>query len=71
MNKSLPAEKQMVTANPEINTVCNPLVDMLPLGDIFLILFLFFVLIYLFIYLNQASLCNDDDFMVLACDGIW
>lgn len=38
MNKSLPAEKQMVTANPEINT---------------------------------ASLCNDDDFMVLACDGIW
>uniref|UniRef100_A0A5B7BF46 PPM-type phosphatase domain-containing protein n=1 Tax=Davidia involucrata TaxID=16924 RepID=A0A5B7BF46_DAVIN len=37
-NKSLPAEKQIVTANPDINTV---------------------------------ELCNDDDFLVLACDGIW
>ncbi|KAG5563009.1 hypothetical protein RHGRI_005677 [Rhododendron griersonianum] len=37
-NKFLPAEKQIVTANPDINTV---------------------------------ELCGDDDFMVLACDGIW
>ncbi|KAH0707651.1 hypothetical protein KY285_012536 [Solanum tuberosum] len=37
-NKSLPAEKQIVTANPDICTV---------------------------------ELCNDDDFLVLACDGIW
>ncbi|KAA8542002.1 hypothetical protein F0562_023154 [Nyssa sinensis] len=37
-NKSLPAEKQIVTANPDINTV---------------------------------ELCDDDDFLVLACDGIW
>ncbi|CAL5350346.1 hypothetical protein CsSME_00037558 [Camellia sinensis var. sinensis] len=37
-NKFLPAEKQIVTANPDINTV---------------------------------ELCDDDDFMVLACDGIW
>ncbi|GFS44679.1 protein phosphatase 2C family protein [Actinidia rufa] len=37
-NKFLPAEKQIVTANPDINTV---------------------------------ELCDDDDFIVLACDGIW
>ncbi|XP_042486433.1 probable protein phosphatase 2C 60 [Macadamia integrifolia] len=37
-NKYLPAEKQIVTANPDINTV---------------------------------ELCGDDDFIVLACDGIW
>ncbi|KAH7523955.1 probable protein phosphatase 2C 60 isoform X1 [Ziziphus jujuba] len=37
-NKFLPAEKQIVTANPDINTV---------------------------------ELCDDDEFMVLACDGIW
>lgn len=37
-NKSLPAEKQIVTSIPDIRTV---------------------------------ELCNDDDFLVLACDGIW
>ncbi|KAF9617122.1 hypothetical protein IFM89_034172 [Coptis chinensis] len=37
-NKFLPAEKQIITANPDINTV---------------------------------DLCDDDDFLVLACDGIW
>ncbi|XP_010048835.2 probable protein phosphatase 2C 60 [Eucalyptus grandis] len=37
-NKFLPVEKQIVTANPDINTV---------------------------------ELCDDDDFVVLACDGIW
>ncbi|KAK4274500.1 hypothetical protein QN277_017708 [Acacia crassicarpa] len=37
-NKFLPAEKQIVTANPDINTV---------------------------------ELCEDDEFVVLACDGIW
>ncbi|TYJ32841.1 hypothetical protein E1A91_A05G063700v1 [Gossypium mustelinum] len=37
-NKLLPAEKQTVSANPDINTV---------------------------------ELCDDDDFLVLACDGIW
>ncbi|XP_065848477.1 probable protein phosphatase 2C 60 isoform X2 [Euphorbia lathyris] len=37
-NKFLPAEKQIVTANPDINTV---------------------------------ELCDDDEFVVLACDGIW
>ncbi|CAL5434950.1 unnamed protein product [Camellia sinensis] len=37
-NKFLPAEKQIVTANPDINTV---------------------------------ELCDDDEFIVLACDGIW
>jgi protein phosphatase 1G len=37
-NKFLPAEKQVVTANPDINTV---------------------------------ELCDEDEFMVLACDGIW
>ncbi|XP_039005202.1 probable protein phosphatase 2C 60 [Hibiscus syriacus] len=37
-NKFLPAEKQIVTANPDVNTV---------------------------------ELCDDDDFLVLACDGIW
>ncbi|GMN36305.1 hypothetical protein TIFTF001_005914 [Ficus carica] len=37
-NKHLPAEKQIVTANPDINTV---------------------------------ELCDDDEFLVLACDGIW
>ncbi|XP_021746418.1 probable protein phosphatase 2C 60 [Chenopodium quinoa] len=37
-NKFLPVEKQIVTANPDINVV---------------------------------ELCDDDDFMVLACDGIW
>lgn len=37
-NKFLPPEKQIVTANPDINTV---------------------------------ELCDDDDFIVLACDGIW
>ncbi|XWS70510.1 hypothetical protein CRYUN_Cryun03dG0053800 [Craigia yunnanensis] len=37
-NKILPAEKQIVSANPDINTV---------------------------------ELCDDDDFIVLACDGIW
>ncbi|KHG09059.1 hypothetical protein F383_14453 [Gossypium arboreum] len=37
-NKFLSAEKQIVTANPDINTV---------------------------------ELCDDDEFMVLACDGIW
>ncbi|GLT38261.1 hypothetical protein SLA2020_125210 [Shorea laevis] len=37
-NKSLPVEKQIVTANPDISTV---------------------------------ELCDDDEFLVLACDGIW
>ncbi|KAK4748290.1 hypothetical protein SAY87_014876 [Trapa incisa] len=37
-NKSLPAEKQIVTANPDVNVV---------------------------------ELCDDDEFFVLACDGIW
>lgn len=37
-NKFLSAEKQIVTANPDVNTV---------------------------------ELCDDDDFIVLACDGIW
>ncbi|KAJ6745338.1 PROTEIN PHOSPHATASE 2C [Salix koriyanagi] len=37
-NKFLPVEKQIVTANPDINIV---------------------------------ELCDDDDFLVLACDGIW
>ncbi|MBA0674002.1 hypothetical protein Goari_015620 [Gossypium aridum] len=37
-NKFLSAEKQIVTANPDINTV---------------------------------ELCDDDEFMILACDGIW
>ncbi|XP_010265542.1 PREDICTED: probable protein phosphatase 2C 60 isoform X2 [Nelumbo nucifera] len=37
-NKFLPAEKQIVTASPDINIV---------------------------------ELCDDDDFIVLACDGIW
>ncbi|KAG9157541.1 hypothetical protein Leryth_023965 [Lithospermum erythrorhizon] len=38
MNKSLPAEKQIVTANPDIRSV---------------------------------ELNNDDEFLILACDGIW
>ncbi|KAL7150670.1 hypothetical protein ABFS83_05G129800 [Erythranthe nasuta] len=37
-NKILPAEKQIVTADPDINIV---------------------------------ELCDDDEFIVLACDGIW
>ncbi|XP_022852875.1 probable protein phosphatase 2C 60 [Olea europaea var. sylvestris] len=37
-NKFLPADKQIVTANPDINVV---------------------------------ELCGDDEFLVLACDGIW
>ncbi|KAM0844764.1 hypothetical protein ACQ4PT_056827 [Festuca glaucescens] len=37
-NKFLSPDKQMLTANPDINTV---------------------------------ELCEDDDFLVLACDGIW
>ncbi|GJN19171.1 hypothetical protein PR202_gb06414 [Eleusine coracana subsp. coracana] len=37
-NKYLPPEKQIVTANPDINIV---------------------------------ELCDDDDFLVVACDGIW
>ncbi|XP_077238150.1 putative protein phosphatase 2C 11 [Tasmannia lanceolata] len=37
-NKFLPAEKQIITANPDINIV---------------------------------NLCDDDEFIVLACDGIW
>ncbi|KAG6525270.1 hypothetical protein ZIOFF_015224 [Zingiber officinale] len=37
-NKFLPAEKQIVTANPDVNIV---------------------------------ELCDDDDFIVVACDGIW
>ncbi|KAL8260914.1 hypothetical protein R6Q59_024963 [Mikania micrantha] len=37
-DKSLPAEKQILTANPDINMV---------------------------------EICQDDDFLVLACDGIW
>ena len=37
-NKFLSPDKQMLTANPDINTV---------------------------------ELCDDDDFLVLACDGIW
>ncbi|KAG9455896.1 hypothetical protein H6P81_000404 [Aristolochia fimbriata] len=37
-NKFLPVEKQIVTANPDINIV---------------------------------DLCDDDEFIVLACDGIW
>ncbi|XP_044487181.1 probable protein phosphatase 2C 60 isoform X1 [Mangifera indica] len=38
LNKALPAEKQIVTANPDINTI---------------------------------ELCDDDEFLVIACDGIW
>ncbi|KAG9150901.1 hypothetical protein Leryth_003024 [Lithospermum erythrorhizon] len=38
LNKSLPAEKQIVTANPDIKSI---------------------------------ELNNDDEFLILACDGIW
>ncbi|KAG7037659.1 putative protein phosphatase 2C 60 [Cucurbita argyrosperma subsp. argyrosperma] len=37
-NKFLPAEKQIITANPDVTTV---------------------------------ELCDDDEFIVIACDGIW
>ncbi|KAL8243514.1 hypothetical protein R6Q59_009772 [Mikania micrantha] len=37
-NRTLPPEKQILTANPDINIV---------------------------------ELCEDDDFLILACDGIW
>ncbi|XAR67817.1 Phosphoprotein phosphatase [Bertholletia excelsa] len=37
-NRLLPAEKQIVTANPDI---------------------------------NKVELCDDDEFLILACDGIW
>ncbi|XP_064967666.1 probable protein phosphatase 2C 11 isoform X1 [Musa acuminata AAA Group] len=37
-NKFLPAEKQVVTCNPDINIV---------------------------------ELCDDDEFLILACDGVW
>lgn len=25
----------------------------------------------IFVYMQQVELCDDDEFLVLACDGIW
>ncbi|KAJ6691185.1 PROTEIN PHOSPHATASE 2C 60 ISOFORM X1-RELATED [Salix koriyanagi] len=61
-NKFFPVEKQIVTANPDINTVCL---------SVFMIMVLFFSpTSNLILYLHQVQLCDDDDFLVLACDGI-
>ncbi|KAK4590089.1 hypothetical protein RGQ29_020594 [Quercus rubra] len=51
-NKSLPADRQIVTANPDIKTVCGIWTSAV------------FVRI-------GVELCDDDEFLVLACDGIW
>ncbi|KAG5226717.1 phosphatase 2C family protein [Salix suchowensis] len=61
-NKFFPVEKQIVTANPGINTVCL---------SFFMIIVLFFSpTSNLILYLHPVKLCDDDDFLVLACDGI-
>ena len=107
-NKYLPAEKQIVTANPDINTVCISchkltflitfcvfLCNMVTLEiksptflhvlhycfSISLILF-YFILFFprlkllkhwysIDFFFLKVELCDDDDFIVLACDGIW
>jgi protein phosphatase 1G len=65
-NEDLPAERQIVTAEPELKTVSfsGHLVLLFP-----------FILnkmepsILLSFY--QVKLSEDDEFIVLACDGIW
>ncbi|KAB5524617.1 hypothetical protein DKX38_022366 [Salix brachista] len=55
-------EKQIVIANPDINNVCL---------SFFVIMVLFFSpTSNLILNLHQVELCDDDDFPVLACDGI-
>ncbi|CAH2041060.1 unnamed protein product [Thlaspi arvense] len=46
-NRLLPAEKQIVTANPDINKACSICTSC------------------------NVELCDDDEFLILACDGIW
>ncbi|CAK9141319.1 unnamed protein product [Ilex paraguariensis] len=55
-NKFLPAEKQIVTASPDINTVCLLILVIISISHNWFVL---------------VELCDDDDFIVLACDGIW
>lgn len=63
-NKFLPSEKQIVTASPDINTVSvSNAVSLSPETSSITLFCFFFTL--------QVELCGDDDFLVLACDGIW
>ncbi|KAL0447557.1 UNVERIFIED_CONTAM: putative protein phosphatase 2C 11 [Sesamum latifolium] len=58
-NKFLPAEKQIVTADPDINIHGKKYDIVSCYASDFLN------------FLNQVELCDDDEFVVLACDGIW
>lgn len=66
-NKFLPADKQIVTANPDVNIVSTER----PFQLLFLRLPNFGLLITLCLWPLQVELCDDDEFIVLACDGIW
>jgi protein phosphatase 1G len=65
-NEALPAERQIVTAEPELKTVsfAGQLVSLFPF-----ILNKMELSIPLSFY--QVKLSEDDEFIVLACDGIW
>jgi protein phosphatase 1G len=65
-NEFLPAERQIVTAEPELKTV--------GFGGPFLSVFLFIEILNktkVALASDQVQLSEDDEFIVLACDGIW
>jgi len=64
-NEVLPAERQIVTAEPELKTVscADPFLSILP--------FLKQNLLRIALASDQVKLSEDDEFIVLACDGIW
>lgn len=69
-NKSLPPEKQIMTANPDVNIVGA--MDHAYKIVSFDRAYMKFVYKSWYIFgFQQVELCDDDDFIVLACDGIW
>lgn len=63
-NKLLPAEKQTVSAEPEVNTVSFA-------ASFLSVLFEQSYSTQDCITVGQVTLSEDDEFIVLACDGIW
>ncbi|RZR83490.1 hypothetical protein BHM03_00010099 [Ensete ventricosum] len=63
-NKFLPAEKQVVTCNPDVNTVSISHRSMYRSAA---------RPVHTGRYgpYRSVELCDDDEFLILACDGVW
>jgi protein phosphatase 1G len=72
-NKFLTPDKQILTANPDINTVSlfSALFLQLTIACYLPMSYHSLFGISLFHSFLQVELSDDDDFLVLACDGIW